>query len=107
MTVTDIEDPGKVIEPRGFDVHQMLDLASHMAGQRPDIRMRVAVDTRRHVDAKPLGQSHAGHHVGNLDLVTQAHRLDATIAAHGQAETRHRIGEIDEPGLRTEGSVKC
>ena len=98
--VANRKDPAKVIRPRGADVHQRDDLLSDELLR--DVLIRRGVHARqfgRDFDAQIPGQRHTDHDVARVNLMTQPHRFDFTVAVDSVANPHHRVGEIDEPRL--------
>ncbi len=99
--VADGEDPGEVVQPGGADIHPGDDLALDLllGGGLVGGGLQ-AGQLGRDGQAQVLGQCHADHHIAGINLVAQPDRSDAAVAVDRVADADHRIGEVDEPGVR-------
>ena len=92
-----------MIQARGLDFDALQGLPGDLPAQRDLCRRGVAAgDPRGDVNAQLVCQGHAHQGIANQDLVAQADHLDPAVPVHCIADAHHRVGEIDQPGLRAE-----
>ena len=56
----------------------------------------------RHFDTQLICQYQANENVADINLVTQPDVSDLTVAGDSITDARHRIGEIDQQGVRAD-----
>src|SRR6266542_969525 len=54
-----------------------------------------------HFNAEIFCKSNTNHTIARINLMTQTNCLDLAVTIHRVTNANHRIGEIDEPRLRT------
>ena len=92
-----------MVEPRGLDIDDLLRPAGHQLSGRVGLRRGVAVgESGGNLQPQVVGQRLAHHGVAGVDLVAEAHNLDAAVAGHRVADAHHGVGEVDQPGVGTE-----